>query len=307
MMAARSPFLEKGEQMMGRSNAWFYLGAVALATVAVAPVQVAAQKPTKVNGVIAGRSGANMMVRTATGTTTVTLNDATKVEEKKGALKLKHSSMAVTSLIPGLKVEVDGTPGPSNTVVATTVKFSAGDLQTADEIAGGVNPTAQQADANKAAISANQQAISKNAQGVAANKAGEDSLNARMNDMGNYEVKATATVYFANGSTVIDAKGKSDLQALAAKTKGINGYMVQVAGYASATGNAAINDKLTDERAQNVIEYLEQTGNVPLYRMLAPAAMGSSHPAASNATAEGQAENRRVVVTIVVNKGVAGS
>ena len=128
-----------------------------------------------------------------------------------------------------------------------------------------------------------------------------------MNNMGNYEVKATATVYFANGSTVIDAKGKSDLQALAVKTRGINGYMVQVAGYASSTGNAAVNDKLTDERAQNVIEYLEQTGNVPLYRMLAPAAMGSSHPAATNATAEGQAENRRVVVTIVVNKGVAGS
>jgi len=250
------PFLDQGEQMMGRSKAWFYLGAVALATVAMAPAPVSAQKATKVNGVIAGRSGANMMVRTATGTTTVTLNESTKVEEKKGALKLKHSSMAVTSLIPGLKVEVDGTPGPNNTIVATTVKFSAGDLQTANEIAGGVNPTAQQSAANQKAI---------------------------------------------------DAKGKSDLQALAAKTKGINGYMVQVAGYASATGNAAVNDKLTDERAQNVIEFLEQTGNVPLYRMLAPAAMGSSHPAASNATAEGQAENRRVVVTIVVNKGVAGN
>jgi outer membrane protein OmpA-like peptidoglycan-associated protein len=293
--------------MMGRSKAWLYLGAMALATVAVAPAPAAAQKPTKVNGVIADRSGANMVIRTATGSTTVTLNNATKVEEKKGALKLKHSSMAATSLIPGLKVEVDGTPGPNNTVVATTVKFSAGDLQTANEIAGGVNPTTQQADSNKAAISANQQAIAKNAQGVAANKAGQDSINARMNNMGSYEVKATATVYFANGSSVIDAKGKSDLQALAAKTRGINGYMVQVAGYASATGNAAINDKLTDERAQNVIEYLEQTGNVPLYRMLAPAAMGASHPAASNATAEGQAENRRVVVTIVVNKGVAGS
>ena len=290
---------------MGRSKGWFYLGAVALATVAVAPV--AAQKPTKVNGVIAGRSGANMMVRTATGTTTVTLNDATKVEEKKGALKLKHSSMAVTSLTPGLKVEVDGTPGPNNTVIATSVKFSAGDLETANEIAGGVNPTAQQAAANQKAVDSNKQAITKNAQGVAANKAGEDSLNARMNNMGSYDVKATATVYFANGSTVIDAKGKSDLQALAAKTKGINGYMVQVAGYASSTGNAAINDKLTDERAQNVIEYLEQTGNVPLYRVLAPAAMGSSHPAATNATVEGQAENRRVVVTIVVNKGVAGN
>lgn len=287
-------------------KAWAVAGLLALVGLAAAPQGALAQK-TKVNGVIAGRSGANMMVRTATGTTTVTLNDATKVEEKKGALKLKHSSMAMTSLIPGLKVEVDGTPGPNNTVVATTVKFTSGDLTTANEIAGGVNPTAQEADANKAAISANQQAIAKNAQGVATNAAGIDSLNQRMNNMGNYEVKATATVYFANGSSVIDTRGRTDLSALATKTQSINGYMVQVAGYASATGNAAINDKLTDERAQNVIEYLEQKGNIPLYRMLAPAAMGASHPAASNATAEGQAENRRVVVTVLVNKGVAGN
>jgi outer membrane protein OmpA-like peptidoglycan-associated protein len=293
--------------MMGRSKTWLYLGAVAFGAVAVAPVPATAQKPTKISGVITGRNGADMMVRTTSGTTTVTLDNATRVEEKKGALKLKHSTMAATSLIPGLKVEVEGTPGPGSSLVATNVKFTAGDLTTANEIAGGVNPTAQQAGADKGAIAANQQAITKNAQGVAANKAGEDSLNARMNNMGNYEVKATATVYFANGSSAIDAKGKADLQALAAKTKGINGYMIQVAGYASSTGNAAINDKLTDERAQNVIEYLEQTGNVPLYRMLAPAAMGASHPAATNATAEGQAENRRVVVTIVVNKGVAGN
>ena len=282
-------------------------GLLTLAGLAAAPQAAMAQKPTKISGVIAGRNGADMMVRTATGTTTVTLNNATQVQEKKGALKLKKSSMAMTSLIPGLKVDVEGTPGPNNSLVATTVKFTAGDLTTANEIAGGVNPTAQQASANAAAIGANQQAIAANKAGIAANAAGEDSLKNRMNNMGNYETKATATVYFANGSSVVDAKGKTDLAALAAKTKGINGYMVQVAGYASATGNAAVNDQLTDARAQNVIEYLEQTGNIPLYRMLAPAAMGTSHPAASNATAEGQAENRRVVVTIVVNKGVAGN
>ena len=72
-----------------------------LTLMALAALPQAAMAQTKVNGVIAGRSGANMMVRTATGTTTVTLNDATKVEEKKGALKLQKSSMAVTSLIPG--------------------------------------------------------------------------------------------------------------------------------------------------------------------------------------------------------------
>ncbi len=275
------------------------MGLVAAVGISVGPEAALAQKPTKISGVISGRSGADMMVTTATGTTTVTLNDATKVEEKKGALKLKHSSMAMTSLIPGLKVEVEGTPGANKTLAATSVKFSAGDLTTAKEIAGGVDPTSQMADSNKAAIGANQQAI-------AANKAGEAAMNNRMNNMGSYMTEATATVYFANGSSVIDTRGKTDLMALAEKAKGINGYNIQVAGYASATGNAALNDKLTDERAQNVIEFLEQKGNVPLYRMLAPAAMGTSHPAASNSTAEGQAENRRVVVTVLVNKGVAG-
>lgn len=291
---------------MGRSRMAFG-GALALVAVAAIAAPAAAQKSAKINGVIVGRSGADMIVRNGANTTTVTLNNATKVEEKKGALHLKKSSMAETSLIPGLKVEVDGTPGANNTMVATTVKFSAGDMATATEIQGGVAPTSAEADSNKAAIAANQKAISANQKAIAANAAQEQALNSRMNSMGNYVTKATTTVYFANNSSVLDAKSKSNLSALAKQAAGINGYMIQVAGYADATGNAAYNDKLSDERAQNVIEYLEQVGNVPLYRMLAPAAMGTSHPAAANSTTEGQAENRRVVVTVLVNQAVAGS
>ena len=291
---------------MGRSR-MVLAGMIALAAATTMPQSLMAQKPTKIHGVIVGRSGADMMVQSGSTTTTVTLNNSTKVEEKKGALKLKHSSMAETSLIPGLKVEVDGTPGANNTMVATTVKFSAGDMATAAEIQAGVTPTAKEADSNKAAIAANQKAIAANQQAIAATKANEQALNARMNTMGNYATKATVTVYFANNSSALDAKSKSDLSALAKQAAAINGYMIQVAGYADATGNAAYNNKLSDERAQNVIEYLEQVANVPLYRMLAPAAMGMSHPAASNSTVEGQAENRRVVVTVVVNQAVAGS
>ena len=86
----------------------------------------------------------------------------------------------------------------------------------------------------------------------------------------------------------------------------INGYLLQVAGYASATGNATYNQMLSAERAAGVTAYLQQSCGVALYRVLAPAALGTSDPAASNATAEGRAENRRVVVKIVVNKGIAG-
>jgi hypothetical protein len=80
--------------------------------------------------------------------------------------------------------------------------------------------------------------------------------------------------------------------------------MVQVAGYASATSNAAINDKLTDERAQNVIRVPgadRQRAALPGARACRDGFLARRRP-----TVETRAE-KRVVVTIVVNKGVAGN
>jgi OmpA-OmpF porin, OOP family len=125
--------------------------------------------------------------------------------------------------------------------------------------------------------------------------------------MCDYDTKATATVYFAVNSHTINAKGQQDLQALCAQAKQINAYMVQVAGYTDSSGNAAYNQRLSDERAAAVVAYLQQKGNIPLFRVLAPAAMGTSHAAATNETPQGMSENRRVVVKILVNKGLAGS
>ena len=60
------------------------------------------------------------------------------------------------------------------------------------------------------------------------------------------------------------------------QAKTINGYMIQVKGYASATGSAALNQKLSEDRANNVASILLQKGRVPLTNMLAPGAMGES-------------------------------
>jgi OmpA-OmpF porin, OOP family len=62
---------------------------------------------------------------------------------------------------------------------------------------------------------------------------------------------------------------------------------------------------LSDRRAEAVINFLQQSCAIPLFRVLAPAAMGVSNPVGSNSSAEGQAENRRVVTKILVNRGVA--
>jgi OOP family OmpA-OmpF porin len=74
----------------------------------------------------------------------------------------------------------------------------------------------------------------------------------------------------------------------------------------NATGNAAMNTKLSQDRAQAVINYLVQHG-VPIRHITAPGAYGDTNAVASNETVSGRAENRRVEIKVLINKGIAGS
>ena len=240
-----------------------------------------------------------MIVKTQDGNTvTVTLTDNTKIEAAKGRFGFRRSDMGMTALIPGLPVEVEGEQS-GGSLIAKTVKFRASSLNTANQIQAGLQPTDEELKAAQAEEQANQQKIM-------ANQAEQAALSKRFGELGDYDVKATATVYFAVNSHTVDAKGQQDLQALAAQAKQSNAYMIQVAGYTDSSGNAAYNQQLSDERATAVITYLQQKGNIPLFRVLAPAAMGMSHAAATNETPQGMSENRRVVVKILVNKGLSG-
>jgi outer membrane protein OmpA-like peptidoglycan-associated protein len=122
-----------------------------------------------------------------------------------------------------------------------------------------------------------------------------------------YDVKGEATVKFKVGSSQISAKDEEQLKQLAQTATGFKGYIVEVTGYADATGNAKMNTKLSEDRAKAVITYMVQQGSVPVRRIVAPGAMGEYGAAAPNETAAGRAENRRVEVKVLVNKGIAGS
>ena len=87
----------------------------------------------------------------------------------------------------------------------------------------------------------------------------------------------------------------------------MTGYIVEVTGYADSSGNAAVNTRLSENRAKAVITVLMQQDGVPVRNIVAPGAMGEHGGAATNETAAGRAENRRVEVKVLVNKGVAGS
>jgi OmpA-OmpF porin, OOP family len=79
---------------------------------------------------------------------------------------------------------------------------------------------------------------------------------------------------------------------LAQTGTGLTGYIVEVTGFADATGSAAINTKLSGDCAKAVITFLVQRGNVPIRHIVAPGAMGEYGAKAPNETKAGRAENR---------------
>ncbi len=276
---------------------------------------LAAAQGQQIQGLITGRSGATMTVKTQDAENVVVLlTSDTQVQESEGMLKFRKKDMGVTALIPGLAVQVKGAMNDKHQLVADTVKFKGSDLKTAQDIQAGLAPTDAQVAANQAEIQAaekvsaeHQQEIAANQAKIAANKAAIAAANKRFGELGEYNILGEVTVLFANGKVTVEPQYKPQLLELATKAKTITAYIIQVQGYASAVGSAALNQKLSLERAQNVLAFLEQDGQIPLTNILAPGAMGTSNQVAPDATKEGQAENRRVVVRILQNKGIAGT
>lgn len=280
---------------------------------------------TKVKGLITTRTGETIVLKTTDGSTvTVVLDDGTKVQDKVG-LGIRKKQYSAVVLIPGLKVSVDGTSQDATHILAKSITFDGDDLETAEMIQAGLNPTEQKVAANKQDIAANKQDIQTNQQNIAANKQGiaanqqATAANAkaidenavatskRFAELSEYETKAEVNVTFASGSAKVSAADQEALKKLAHDAVNMTGYIVQVKGFADSSGNAAMNTKLSMDRAQNVIAFLIQTCNVPVRHVVAPGAMGEVAPVASNETKAGRAENRRVEVKVLVNKGLAGS
>jgi OmpA-OmpF porin, OOP family len=283
---------------------------------------VASAQGQSIQGVINGRSGATMTVQTAGGPNVVVLlTPTTQVDEVEGIFKARKKQMAMTCLIPGLPVQVQGSTNAQGQLVASDVKFKGNDLQAAMNAQAGLQPTeeAQQAHeqqiqqsqqelaAQQAALAAQQAQLSAEDQKIAANKAAIAADNKRFGELAEYNIMDEVTVYFGNGQVTLDPQYFPQLLKLAQKSLTITGYVIQVKGYASATGPAALNQKLSVQRANAVSQFLEQDASVPLTNMLAPGAMGTADQVAPDSTSEGQAENRRVVVMILQNKGIAGT
>ena len=282
---------------------------------------------TEVNGMITARTGETLIVKSEAGTTTVVLTDDTRTKDNKGLFGLERQEMSSVVLIPGLKVDIDGVSDEQGRVVAKTITVDGDDLETAEMIQSGLHPTAQQVAANiqaleahssqleghtrqlagqKESIETNQQNIAANKQQIEANIKNIEENTQRFTALSEYEVKGQATVNFDVGSSKISVKDQIELRELANAATRLKGYIIEVTGYADSTGSAAMNTQLSENRAKAVITYLMQKGEVPVRHIVAPGAMGEYGAAATNETEAGRAENRRVDVKVLVNKGISG-
>ena len=100
--------------------------------------------------------------------------------------------------------------------------------------------------------------------------------------------------HFAFDSAVLTAEDKATLDAAAARLKELNFVEGTATGHTDNIGTAEYNQKLSERRAQAVVDYLASKG---VYAgRIKPIGMGLTKPIADNATEEGRAQNRRVTI-----------
>ena len=281
----------------------------------------------EVKGLIISRTGDTLIVKSGGRNVTVVLTEDTRTKDNTGLFGLGKDEKADTVLIPGLKLDVGGVSDDRGRVVAQTITVDGDDLETSEMIQARLHPTAQQVAANMKAIEANSQDIQSNAQEIAeikkfiamyqrnaaANKTQtqqnikdcEESTK-RFMTLSEYDVKSQATVKFPVGSSTISPQDEEQLKQLAQNAVQLTGYIIEVVGYADASGEAKMNEQLSEDRAKAVVAYLIQQAGVPVHRLVAPGAMGEYRPATSNETAAGRAENRRAEIKVLVNRNIAG-
>ena len=278
-----------------------------------------ASDKVKGKGVITLRSGNALTVETDEGTTTVTVTPDTKVQHPIG-LGARKKQVDQGVLIPGLKLKFEGT-GDQSQVTADTITFDQDDLSLAKVIQAGLNPTAQQQSKNMETYQANKQAtdaeiaahqreIDANKRRISANEQGiqevADSTQKRFSDLATWYVKGETTVNFGVADSALSEDAQKAIADFAGQAHTYTGFVIEVRGYADSTGRLEDNQQLSKERAQAVVAYLLQECHLEVKNVVAPGAMGEKNPAASNETASGRAENRRVDLRLLVNKGVSG-
>ena len=279
----------------------------------------------KIKGVVVRRDADTFTLRDANDVDTVVrLTDRTSVKTKGGFLR-SGTNYGATNILRGLNLEVEGRGGGSGELVADKVRFADSDLRVARAVDSRANPLEERAttaETKLAEVEQNSQrlsgqidelaAVSNAARGGARAAqetadsaiAGVNATNERISALDDYVPQDELAVNFRPGSAQISRAAQSQLDRIAAKALNAKGYVIEVSGFADATGSVATNRALSQRRADAVIRYLVENHRIPLRRIVTPYGYGESQPIADNRSRDGRSQNRRVEVKVLVSKGL---
>lgn len=254
----------------------------------------------KIEGTIVSRKGDALLVRrqNTQELSVVTLTEQTEIESPSGILNLERKKQDMVKLKPGLFLKVRGHGGDQRELVAERISFHKGALKVTNQISSGTVELKEEMDARFDANTDSMNAAKARA------RTELSSLATRIADLDAYDAKFSGSVQFATGSDALSSTARSTLDSLVALGTGLNGVLVEIAGFADSRGSAEFNRRLSQRRVESVVAYLAGTHGVPLRKIVNPSGLGTANPVGSNNTAEGRAMNRRVEVKILVNRGM---
>ena len=171
-----------------------------------------------------------------------------------------------------------------------------------------VDTRAQQgiSEVNSKAATADQKALAAGQAADQANQAANQAANrvtslaGTVENLDNYQQVSQTTVQFGFDKADLTRKAKHALDDMAQQLPNQKHYIIEVQGYTDSTGPADYNYKLSQRRADAVIQYLGSKHNIPAHKIYV-IGLGKDAPVAKNSTAAGRAQNRRVDVRIMSN------
>ena len=127
-----------------------------------------------------------------------------------------------------------------------------------------------------------------------------DSLAGVVANLDSYKPVSDVTVTFRTGKADLSKADKEKLASLGEQVNATKSYILQVTGGTDSTGGADLNYQLSQRRAETVVQYLASQYNIPP-RKFYLIGIGKDKEVASNKTAAGRAQNRRVEVQLLTN------
>ena len=251
----------------------------------------------KFQGVVIERNADTFTIRDRTRTDyQVLMTDRTSIKANGGFFG-GGKKYPVTDLLRGLIVEVEGRGDSQGQLVADKIRFRESDMRAAVTSETRVGPV-EEATQKMAGQMDELYAVAQEARQQVTQ------VNERVSSLDDYDVNETATVTFKVNSAMLSPEAKSQLDEFAEKALAAKGFMIEVSGHTDSTGGEAKNMRLSRERAEAVVEYLAVNHKIPARRFITPMGYGKTEAVADNTTAAGRAQNRRVEVKILSNRGL---